>query len=251
MNSPSVLYAAEWTVVIDELQVASLAALWNVPGIQLCAVDARIWVQGSALSETDAPLVGSLPAEERYEMRGDQRLFRAGECLPVATLPEGDWVSLREFFNVSLPATLLPAASPKSLPMRLVRSPHSMPSNVVATSFAQWYAFAINAPQIRLRQLSFAVRNSGTTVVRGCPVPTLSGRHFVEEDGVALPAGLIWQPAMRPRAVAERCKLQKGDLALFSADAMWTRIPAAEFVPASRSAARATRDGLSSKEGRP
>jgi hypothetical protein len=69
-------------------------------------------------------------------------------------------------------------------------------------------------------------------------------------SGVAWPCGTTWSPPIDVEVLRELLSLSEGDLAVFAADvvsgeATYELIPAADFVLASRSAARFSAGGWS------
>ena len=107
-----------------------------------------------------------------------------------------------------------------------------------------WSAYGATAPQVRLACWSFAANSTGLVLVRGTPLPPLPGTRFVETDGIAVPLGFAWSPAV-PAAVLRRVfKLEKDDALLWTADGVRRRIAAGDWVRATRSAVRLTCDAL-------
>jgi hypothetical protein len=127
-----------------------------------------------------------------------------------------------------------------SVPLRIVRSAEERLVALLMTSLAEWREFALNAPEIRLRQLRFAVDEVGNVIVRGKPLPPLPGRQFVLHGNIAVRAGFIWEPAVSADVLSRRLGLATDALALFHEDGTFSRIEAEQFVPATRSAVRET-----------
>jgi hypothetical protein len=114
------------------------------------------------------------------------------------------------------------------------------PIALLVTSLAEWREFALHAPEIRLRQLRFAVDEAGNVVVRGKPLPPLPGGQFVLRGNVAIQAGFALEPAVSADVLSRRLGLATDALALFHEDGTFSRIEAEQFVPATRSAVRET-----------
>ena len=98
----------------------------------------------------------------------------------------------------------------------------------------------IEAPQVRLDRWRFAVAADGRVAVHGQPLPPLPGRRWVEQEGIAVPAGWTWTPAVEAALLRQVFGLAEGDVALWDVDGAWERIAADEFVRATRAAVRAT-----------
>ena len=59
-------------------------------------------------------------------------------------------------------------------------------------------------------------------------------------DGVAVPAGWNWRPAVEPAIVRNLLGLAAGDIALWHEDGRWEQIEGDAFVRATRAAVRET-----------
>ncbi|HVW35796.1 MAG TPA: hypothetical protein VHB99_00775, partial [Pirellulales bacterium] len=70
------------------------------------------------------------------------------------------------------------------------------------------------------------------------PLAPLGGVQYVEESGIAVPAGWHWSPAVEAAVVRAALGLEPGDSALWFADGSWQKIAADDWVRATRSAAR-------------
>jgi hypothetical protein len=132
-------------------------------------------------------------------------------------------------------------------------------ASLLLSRFDLWAAYAIEAPQIRLNPWRFAVAADGRVAVHVQPqakrvanlssaLPPLPGRRWVEQDGVAIPAGWSWTPAVDAALLREVFGLAEGDVALWHADGTWERIAAEEFVRATRAAVRATAKEMTKSE---
>jgi len=128
--------------------------------------------------------------------------------------------------------------------MTLVRSARAETASVLLTTIDHWQAYVAEAPQVRLDCWRFAVADDGRVVVRGKPLPPLAGERWVEYDGIAVQAGWHWSPPVEGAIVRCVFGLEPGELALWQTDETWERIRAADFLPASRAAARASAEGF-------
>ena len=113
-------------------------------------------------------------------------------------------------------------------------------ASLLLVRFDLWAAYAVEAPQIRLDRWRFAVAADGRAAVNGRPLPPLPGRRWVEREGIAVPAGWTWTPAVEVAILRELFGLAEGDVALWHEDGAWERIAAGEFVRATRVAVRET-----------
>jgi hypothetical protein len=126
----------------------------------------------------------------------------------------------------------------------LVPSARAAAASVLLTTLDRWEPYATEAPQVRLDRWQFAVADDGRVIVRGEPLPPLPGQRWVEREGIAVPAGWQWSPPVDAAIVRAVFRLEPGDFALWHTDGTWQRIRARDFVPASRSAARASAEGF-------
>src|SRR5262249_30330574 len=126
------------------------------------------------------------------------------------------------------------------VPIRIIRSAEELPIALLMTSPEDWREFALNAPEVRLRQLRFAVDGVGNVVVRGNPLPPLPGRQLVLNGNIAVQAGFAWEPAVSAEVLSRRLGLSAEALALFHEDGTFSRIEDEQFVPATRNAVRET-----------
>ncbi|HZN34448.1 MAG TPA: hypothetical protein VFB80_11540 [Pirellulaceae bacterium] len=115
---------------------------------------------------------------------------------------------------------------------------------LLETSLDLLCEYALTAPQWRIDRWSFVAQASRRVLVRGSPLPPLPGTHWVETEGICVPAGRSWSPAVEPAVVRQLLGLEPGVLALLREDATWDRINPDDWVRASRSAFRRTLEAL-------
>jgi hypothetical protein len=160
--------------------------------------------------------------------------------VPSGFLPDGPWTPLKEWLQPAAPPTLLPGKVTSRASLRLVRTTAERNANLVCVGFRAWRDYAVSAPQIRLHRLSFAVSGDAQTLIRGEPLPPLPGTRYVEIDGVAVPLGLTWSPAIDAEVVRESLGLDAHDIGLFTLAGVCEVIRADDFIRATRSAVRLT-----------
>jgi hypothetical protein len=81
-------------------------------------------------------------------------------------------------------------------------------------------------------------------LVKGTPLPPLPGQRFVLYQGVAVPAGFAWQPAVSAEVVIQRFNVSGDALVLWNADDTITRLHQEQLIPVTRSAVRKTAERL-------
>ncbi len=219
-----------------------------MPGISVWQAQADLWLRGDELTDELEFELRKLPGAQQYMVGEDETITPMGRLVPVGSLPSAHWQPIAKWF--------LPAPQPAAMAgqvvdkaaVRLVRSSVPKPANVLLTTLDVWVRWATNAPQVRLRPLMFAVSAEATVIVRGEPLPGISGQRSVESAGVAVPAGLELEPALETASIRLLLQTESTELALISADGSWQRIGGEDFVRATRAAARATAVGIKGDE---
>jgi hypothetical protein len=201
---------------------------------------AIIWLRGQRGDEgLDAKLAG-LPARERYEWLAPDQLRQIDRRIPSTRLPGIQWQPLTAWLQIEMPTAAMPGNHPTAIPLRLVRSTLEREPELLLTTLDELEQFAAVAAQVRLDRLQFAANAEGSVIVRGRPLPPLPGQRFVLHGGVAVQAGFSWEPAVGAEVLARRFGVSGDAVALWSEDGSVARLQAEQFVPASRSAIRAT-----------
>ncbi|HVJ82080.1 MAG TPA: hypothetical protein VNC50_13510 [Planctomycetia bacterium] len=214
--------------------------------IETCAVGELIWLRGPELGPQFAAALLKLPALERGVPAPDGTIHHREAPLPFARLPYGPWRPLREVLPAQAPTWLEPGPPPETVEIELVRGwrdPQFKTDPAAAAgmllSFADFTAYAIAAPAVRLRRWSFALNADGQSLVLGTPMPPLSGVPLVDRGHLLVEAGYVWRPALSPAAVRRALapEIAANDWLLWTSQGVEV-VPAAAFVAASRSAVR-------------
>jgi MoxR-vWA-beta-propeller ternary system domain bpX2 len=246
--------SSQWVIRIALTDAESLAPLRLTRGIEVAEKEQFVWIRGPSEEKVER-LVRALPAIARYEVTGGNRLRNLESRIPAEMLPALNWQLVSAWLRVKMPTSSSPRPSPpveeretdiSLLPVsiRIVRSAEERSIALLVTSLEEWREFALNAPEVRLRQLRFAVDEAGNVVVCGKPLPPLPGRQFVLHGNIAVQAGFMWKPAVSADVLSRRLGLGTDALALFHEDGTFSRIEAEQFVPATRSAVRETAEGF-------
>lgn len=233
-----------WAICIGEKDASSLASLRLVPGIEIAVAGSLVWLRGESVDDSISPRLAALPARERYEWMKPDRLRPLNHRIPSDLLPAASWLPLREWLQVELPVAALPASLSATVPLRLVRSTEEREANLLLTTFDEFHRFATEAAQIRLERLRFAATENSRVLVHGTPLPPLPGQRFVLRQGLAIPAGFAWQPAVSAEVVIRRFGVSGNALVLCNTDYTITRLHTEQLIPVTRSAVRATAKGL-------
>lgn len=229
---------------MERRYAATLGRVRSRSDLKIGETAEHLWVQ---IEETDEPLDGdllSLPAV-CFAALEDGQLIERGQRVPRGYLPKVDWSPIDQWMTIQMTAPALAAQAPPPVRLQMAPSDDPQTTSVLVTSCEKWEKYVQTAPQIRLSPLSFAQNGDRQVVIRGTPLPPISGTHFVESDGVAVAAGWRWNPPVAANVLARSLQVAADDLALLYADGTWERIGGEEFVQASRVAVR-----LSSQERR-
>jgi hypothetical protein len=230
--------AGRWAACLPRTAAATLGPLRRLAGVTVHEAREEVWLQGNGADEALERSLRALPGARRFAVLSDGQLLESGKRVPYGFLPDGAWQPLAQWLAVRLDAAGLAGRLAERVPLRLVRSALVREANVLLTSLQAWRAYGSEAAQVRLERWSFAVNDAGSVVVRGEPLPPLPGQHFVEVEGVAVPAGWTWQPAVEAAVLRELLGLRDNDLALLHPDGTWDHVSGDNFVRASRSAIR-------------
>ncbi len=183
-----------WAVRLERAEHESLQRLRLAEAAEVCATDRELWVRGQTLTESLARLLRRHPHARRYWVLPDDQLLSPGRVVPRGYLPAGPWLPLADWLSVGLPKLAAAARPEHPLRVRLVRSAQVGEPTVLITSIDTWHSYGRAAPQVRLERWFFAAADDGRIVVRGGPLPPLPGQRFVEQEGIAVPAGWTWHP---------------------------------------------------------
>jgi len=222
----------------------TLASLRHLPGIEVAMVGGLVWLRGRAVDDSVVAALAALPASGRFEWLASEKLRRLDHRIPGERLPAATWQPLCEWSRVSLPTAAMPAALSVAHPLRLVRSSVEQEPNLVLTTMEEFGRFAVDAPRIRLERLRFAAAADGRVIVHGLPLPPLSGRRFVLNEGVAVPAGFCWEPAVSLEVVVRCFAVFGAAVVLWNEDNSLTRVHEEQWMPVTRSGVRAAFETL-------
>ncbi|HUG67499.1 MAG TPA: hypothetical protein VMM76_07090 [Pirellulaceae bacterium] len=238
-----------WAVLLRRSELAAAAVLRTVPGLEIAEAAGLVWIRGGDLDDPAARQLRGLPVVEIYDLWPDGQLVIRGHRVPTRRLPEANWVAIRHWFELELPAVAWPSRLSNRIPMRLVRSGHVDDVSLLLTTLGDWLEFGTHAPGVRLENLRFAACEDKRVLIQGHPVPALRGTRFVCSSGVAVPAGWRWEPMVDAGIVADVLQVAEGDMALLipEASSLTVEVVAREqFVRATRSSIRATAEALTS-----
>ncbi|HEY1065545.1 MAG TPA: hypothetical protein VGE52_05535, partial [Pirellulales bacterium] len=241
-----------------------------VPGIEAALVApltsshvGQLWLRGRHWDESLQQQVARLPADARYTVAGDGQLTPLGARVPNAYLPQTTWKPLTELARLKLQTAGLAGRGIEGSRLRLVPSSDERAAGALLASARDWAEYAKRAPEVRLDRLAFAAASDDRVLIWGQPLPSIPGQRLTESDGVFVPCGYAFAPAIDAKLVRRVLNLPPEDLALFlvpiaeATSALvdaegqpsdspeqsgWERVPRDAFVRATRAAVRATFD---------
>jgi len=232
--------SARWVACVAAADVPGLAALRLVAGLEVAIVGEVAWLRGPAMNDALALALQKIPGLRRFTLQADGQLIAEGTRVPKGRLTAAAWSPLRDGQRVALPRALGATGAGSGAPLELVRSAVEQPANALLTDLHTWPSWAETAPEIRLRPLRFATANDGRVWIEGTPLPAITGRRFYLREGVAMPCGFACIPDLGAPALRRWLALAEGDTAFAEPEGSWEILRAEQFVPALRSAVRAT-----------
>lgn len=237
-------------VKIDRDNVRQLAALRGLPHLEVAEEAEVVWLRAPGGDEAIDRLLSALPGE-RFQLIDDEQLVPWGKRVPTGRLPRLAWQPLASWSAIVLPVAAMPARGSSRIALRLVRGGPERPHAALLADWPDWLNYATAAPEVRLRSLTFALsapRKSRAEAsphepaqrafIVGSPLPPLAGHSYLLDDGIAVPCGWAFSPAVGSGVIRKLLGLSEGEVALFGVDGSFERIAGEHFVRASRSAVR-------------
>ncbi len=232
-----------WAARVSDDAVTALGRYRLLTNIDAARGESECWLRGPALTDELELLLRTLPDGELFLVLDDGQLMPIDRRVPDGVLPQLRWQPIRDAISPTLPTSGFAGRLTDKISIKLVRSHEERPANVLVVSFSEFQAWAENAPVVRLQRLRFATRHDGNTIIHGEPIPSLSGKRFTEQSGIAVPLGMSWNPFLDAEQLAKRWRLDQGDIALWT-DVGRERITADQFVACQRSSILATARSL-------
>ena len=229
-----------WAIYIAKEDSATLTMLRLTNGIEVAEAGDQIWLRGKGGNETLEPKLAVLPALERFELLDRNKLRRIDQRVPSRQLPQLAWKPINAWSEVRFPLAAFPADLPSKVSLQLVRSFDEHEPALLLSSIADFASFSASAAAIRLNPLRCAANASGEVLIRGNPLPPLSGRRFVLHGRVAISTGFTWQPAVSVELLERAFNVSGDAMILWHEDGAITRLHAEQFISVTRSAVRAT-----------
>lgn len=228
-----------WAARLPNALARELDPMRRLSGWEGLEVGDILWVRGGALDDEQKKLATRIPWEARYELREGQWLFELGRALPTQTLPSGTWRPLAEVLRPAAPTAALSGILEGRVVFELQRTATEHPATLLQVALTDWYDYAIAAPAIRLAPLQMLVNEAlHLALLRGAPLPPLSGRRYYEEGRIASPLGYEPWPKVSPATLATLLGLREDETALLDEDGTYAILKHGAWRPVDRSMVR-------------
>lgn len=229
-----------WAAAIAIEDAASVDALRLSPAVRAMICNDRLWLRGEVMTEAIELALRKAPGAGRFDLVEGDLLRPVGARVSRGRLPDGEWMPLSHVLQFGPQTAALPGQRSSPVTLRLVRRAIEQPANALLTTLETWTEWAALAPEVRLKRLTFAADCGGRVIVRGTPLPPLPGTPLVEDQGVTVPCGYAWEPAVSSATVRSLLGLTETSMALWMPEHPPEFIAADQFVCATRSAVRLT-----------
>ncbi len=240
-----------WAARIPAVSGMALGPLRTAEAVLGAMVGDRFWIRGGNRGGDLGIELRKIPGLIRFEIGAGDCLVSSGSRVPGERLPAVEWRPLSELLVPRPQAAALAAPSPVPVALRMVAAAAEQPAAALLLGFEVWLDWCDRAPELRLSRLQFAAAADGRVIVRGQPLPPLPGTRLTEVEGLLLPAGLRWTPAVDAAVLRELLALGDDELALLTVAASFERLTQQDFVRATRSAVRASRPRPASEGAAP
>lgn len=230
--------SAAWILRLPREQRPSLARCRRLPGLEIAEEADAIWVRGPELKDAEQRMLRAIPRGDWFELDPQDRLRQEGRRLSSGSLPQLWWRPIGEAIPITLPGSGFAGSPLRPAGLELVRSSEPRTPNLLLVMREEWSRYGETAPLVRLAAWKFAADRTGRILVRGLPLPPLPGQLFVEEGGIALPAGWALSPSIPSGVLSGALGIARGDIALFCSEGTWEHLTERDFVPAARAAIR-------------
>ena len=225
---------------IDKSYQKQIGQIRHLPGCWIAETTEEFWLRLER-PQNEFPLVlEQIPAKARYQLRDQNLLFPHQGSTPIGKLPELNWQPIAAFMTVELPTAALPGNVEKQIPVKLIRTEEPKDTPFMLLSWKIWRHYALQASNIRLQALSFAVSAQERVIVMGKPLPPLPGQLFWQNQQILLPAGWNFEHTLLAEVLSINYLNGKEEWLLIRSEQEWETIKKKNFIQASRSAVRKT-----------
>ncbi len=245
LSPPAGSITMSWVARVPLDHADAVALLRNEPGLIACECDAFFWIRSasptSALKDELAQRLRKEAVAELLHVTATGTVIPWGKRVPIGQLPSGPWLPLPELFTPVAPLAGYAAQRPAPATITMVPSETIVAPTLLRLPLAEWNAYVRTAPNLRLARWEFAANTTGDVLIRGTPLPPIHGQHYWEADGLFVPCGWMWSPAVSADIMRTVLRLESGTFALVDVTtSTWEIIPPEAFVPARRQNVRRT-----------
>lgn len=239
--------ANEWVIQFAPDQGEAVAAFRHASSARILVEGAQIWIRGEG-EQIDREARRKMAADARHFQLVGSHLILEGQRVPTRELPAGNWQPLNTEVKFELPQ---PARGQHvaacQAHVTLVRQPFSadIKASMVLLSFSAFADYIEMAPEVRFKRWSFLISASGECLVRGAPLPPLTGVFFVEHEKVVMPLGYTWSPRIDAPALRRSAGAGEEDLLLWRENGECQLMSLLDFSRVSRAVVRAAREAAS------
>lgn len=224
---------------IDKSHRKQIGQIRHLLGCWIAETREEFWLRIEKPQDEFPLAVKQIPAKAKYRLE-DDLLFPLEGYTPIGKLPQMEWQPIASFMTVELPTAALPGNIEKQIPVKLIRTEEPKDTPFMLMSWENWRNYALQASNIRLQTLSFAVSVKQDVIVKGLPLPPMPGLLFWQNQQILLPAGWNFEHTILAEIFSINYLNGKEEWLLIRSEQEWERIKKKNFINASRSAIRKT-----------
>lgn len=181
--------ATDYLICVKRQDIEHLGGLRQWENLFLAFEENIIWLKGFSPSQINSTLVKSIPFVERfYEKKG--KLFPYHSTLPKGNLPSLLWTPIRRALRVTLPSfNHNYFGISEKISIKLVASQRERQAIAMQISLKDLEIYMSQAPEIRLKNLTWIIINQKEALLLGRPLLPLQGKVFWQNNDFLIPAG--------------------------------------------------------------
>ncbi len=225
---------------VKSVYIDHLSTLRQWTNLKAAFDNDNIWVTNFTAEQIESVEVKSLPYKSiYYEKEG--KLYSYGSLLPQRNLP----ALLSSPIEFALPITLGKLnhnyfGVDEEFSISIVPDPDPKMAGVMILPLNALLNYAETAPEIRLKNLEWAVLNNKNAIVFGTPLLPLNGKAFWVSKNMILPVGYNFDLEILVDVIDQKINSNCVDWIVWSSDSTYFRVPKDKIRPLSLSALRKT-----------
>jgi hypothetical protein len=176
---------------IDKSHKASLASFRHLPSIMITEFEDFVWLRCALKNEEFGKQLFKIKFSNWYNL-SENYLFKKDKLTPERKFFQADWVSIDEYFPVTLPNFALGGKADVSNPkLELKTHPNfEKPMGMMAKS-SDVKTYLNTAPHFRFKNFKYAESKDGNMFLFGTPLLPIIGLSFWQYHNIILPNGKI------------------------------------------------------------